>query len=165
MKTGNLNGVDLTSSGAGTNYLADDGTYKAVSGGSQDLQSVLDVGNTADKGANFGGTIFIERENDTIYRYGQVFQRGDNSGGAGVIYTEGDGSNGVAKFGISTLRDDEKMLEFDLSTLDAKIFYNLDLDGYFRQPVTGQTLFSGFSRDSALGSAFYVNNSGYTILV
>ncbi len=43
MKTGNLNGVDLTSGGGGTNYLADDGTYKAVGGGgSQDLQDVID---------------------------------------------------------------------------------------------------------------------------
>jgi len=95
MKTGNLNGVDLTSDGAGTNYLADDGTYKAVSSGSQDLQSVLDVGNTADKGATFGDTTEVNKGigNSSIFRVGQNTST-TNSGENGFrVNANANGSN------------------------------------------------------------------------
>ena len=52
-----FNGVPLTIAGLGTLFLADDGTYKAAGVGSQDLDSVLTVGNTSTLGATFGGNL------------------------------------------------------------------------------------------------------------
>ncbi len=99
MKTGNLNGVDLTSSGAGTNYLADDGTYKAVSGGgSQDLQSVLDTGNTADKEIN------LERGNSSTLTEFLKFRLLDGSGEVKMRFENALGVYQM-RFGGSTLRD------------------------------------------------------------
>jgi len=44
-----FNGAAITSVGAGTNFLADDGTYKAA-GGSQDLQEVTEIGRSTNQG-------------------------------------------------------------------------------------------------------------------
>jgi len=95
MKTGNLNGVDLKSNGGGTNFLADDGAYKSVGGGSQDLQSVLDEGNTADKGASFGDTTEVNAGVGTssIFRVGQNTSS-TNTGENGVrINANSNGNN------------------------------------------------------------------------
>lgn len=175
MKTGNLNGVDLTSDGGGTNYLADDGTYKAVSGGSQDLQSVLTEGNIADNGvivtntddnAPFSGLTSIRGTAIDDVRYATMVQL---SAFTQLIagYAGGSGSGRANYFDIKASDDTgTEISAVKIKHNNVEILQPLEVDGIitalsaFQQDIQ-QTNYNVISRlTTNLSPALYTNQAG-----
>lgn len=182
MKTGNLNGVDLTSSGAGTNYLADDGTYKAVSGGSQDLQSVTDVGSeTNNTIRSTGAEIIVSGSGSKRFRVSsddddayqtfsnegqQIWSQGaDRSKSSDFVLIDGDGlATGVEKIRVGTNKTtlSNNQLELNLTSSssnvenviwDAGDWFNIYKNSY--EQALGGGIRLELNRDITLGPNTY----------
>lgn len=181
MKTGNLNGVDLTSGGAGTNYLADDGTYKAVSG-SQDLQSVTDVGSeTTNTIRSTGAEIIVSGSGSKRFRVSsddddayqtfsnegqQIWSQGaDRSKSSDFVLIDGDGlATGVEKIRVGTTKTtlSNNQLELNLTSSisnvenviwDSGDWFNIYKNGY--EQALGGGIRLELNRDITLGPTTY----------